>query len=63
MIDYFVANQDKLIPSHGPGFFHDPDMVRTNKDPSIRTPQFVMFHAIIIIGLPTQNSKFTFSYS
>uniref|UniRef100_A0A914E9X2 Alpha-galactosidase n=1 Tax=Acrobeloides nanus TaxID=290746 RepID=A0A914E9X2_9BILA len=27
MIDYFVANQDKLIPAQGPGFFHDPDMI------------------------------------
>ena len=50
MIDYFVANQDKLIAAQGPGFFHDPDMVRTRKDPSIRTLHFfVIFHAIIIV--------------
>lgn len=28
IIDYYDHNQDKHIPTHGPGQWHDPDMVR-----------------------------------
>ncbi|KAK6017036.1 hypothetical protein OSTOST_17477 [Ostertagia ostertagi] len=27
IIDYYDRNQDKLIPTHGPGHWHDPDML------------------------------------
>ncbi|PIO73377.1 alpha-galactosidase [Teladorsagia circumcincta] len=27
IIDYYGRNQDKLIPTHGPGHWHDPDML------------------------------------